>query len=61
MRDFTAPLSPQLAAALQRVWKAPTLANCLRVSRETDAPTQGQLDNWEHEGGLTTPRIQTQD
>jgi hypothetical protein len=61
MRDFTAPLSPQLAAALQRVWKAPTLANCLRVWRETDAPTQAQLNDWEDEGGLTTPRIQTQD
>jgi hypothetical protein len=61
MRDFTAPISPQLAAALQRVWKPPTVASCQRVRRETEARTQAQLDNWEHEGGMTAPQIRTED
>jgi hypothetical protein len=60
MHDFTAPLSPQLAAALQRVWRAPTVVNCLLVSRDTEARAQAQLDNWEHEGGMTAPRVQTE-
>lgn len=58
MRDFTAPISPQLAAALQRVWKLPTLANCVRVWHETEARMQAQLDTWEDEGGMTAPQIQ---
>lgn len=60
MRDFTAPISPQLAAALQRVWKPPTVASCQRIWRDT-ARTQAQLDDWEHEGGMIAPRIQTED
>ena len=56
MRDSTAPVSPRLAAALQRMWKAPTVASCARVSRET----QAQLENWEDEGGMTAPRTQTE-
>ena len=60
MHDFTAPVSPRLAAALHRVWKAPTVANCQRVSRETEARTQAQLENWEDEGGMTAPRIRTE-
>jgi hypothetical protein len=67
MRDFTAPISPQLAAALQRVWKPPTVASCRRVWRETEKRTQAQLDDWEHEGGMImpitpiTPRVRTED
>ena len=60
MHDFTAPVSPRLAAALQRVWKAPTVASCQRVSRETEARTQAQLENWEDEGGMTAPRTRTE-
>ena len=60
MHDFTAPLSPQLAAALQRVWRPPTVVNCLLVSREAATRAQAQLDDWEHEGGMTAPRAQTE-
>ena len=60
MHDFTAPLSPQLAAALQRVWRPPTGAKCPIVSRETAARTQAQLDDGEHDGGMTAPRVQTE-
>jgi hypothetical protein len=58
MHDFTAPLSPQLTAALHRVWRTPTAANCLRVARdESDAVTRAQLDDWERDGGRTAPRF----
>jgi hypothetical protein len=53
MHDFTAPLSPQLAAALQRVWRAPTAGNRLRVVVGTKTRTQAELDDWERDGGTT--------
>jgi hypothetical protein len=56
MHDFTAPLSPQLAAALQRVWRPPTVVTCPLVSRETEARRLAQLDDWENEGGMTAPQ-----
>ena len=56
MHDFTAPLSPQLAAALQRVWKGPTGRNRLRVVvRAAETRTQAQIDDWERDGGTTAP------
>ena len=60
MHDFTAPLSPQLTAALQRVWRGPIAGNRLRVVCETKARTQTQLDDWERDGGTTAPRVQTE-
>ena len=60
MHDVTAPLSPRLAAALHRLWKAPTAGNCLRVSREIEAPMQAQVNDWEAEGGMTSPQVQTE-
>ena len=57
MHDFTAPISKELAAALHRVWKEPTAADWLRVSRDTETQAQrAQLDDWEDEGGTTAPR-----
>jgi hypothetical protein len=61
MYDFTAPLSPQLTAALHRVWRAPTAGDRLRVVvRETSARTRAQLDDWESDGGTTAPRVETE-
>lgn len=57
MHDFTAPISRRLSAALHRVWKEPTAADWLRVSRDTETQAQrAQLDDWEDEGGTTAPR-----
>ena len=53
MHDVTAPLSREHAAALHRLWKAPTAGNCLRVSREIEAPMQAQVNDWEAEGDRT--------
>jgi hypothetical protein len=61
MHDFTAPLSPQLIAALKRVWRGPTAGHRLRVVvREPEARAQTQLDDWERDGGTTAPRVQTE-
>ena len=61
MHDFTAPLSPQLMSALNRVWRGPTAGNRLRVVvREPEAREPTQLDDWERDGGTTAPRIQTE-
>jgi hypothetical protein len=60
MHDFTAPLSPQLMAALNRAWRDPTRGNRLRVVvREPEARTHAQLDDWERDGGTPAPRVQT--
>jgi hypothetical protein len=56
MHDFTAPMSRELAAALHRLWKGPTAANCKRASRDADTHARtAQLDDWEDEGGATAP------
>ena len=61
MYDFTAPLSPQLTAALNRVWRGPTAGNrLLIVVREPETRGQTQLDDWERDGGTTAPRVQTE-
>ena len=61
MHDFTAPLSPQLTVALNRVWRGPTAGNrLLIVVREPEARGQTQLDDWERDGGTTAPRVQTE-
>ena len=61
MHDFTAPLSPRLTAALQRLWRGPTAGKRLRVVvREPEARTQVQLDTWERDGGTAVPRVQTE-
>ena len=61
MHDFTAPLSPQLTAALHRVWRAPRAGNRLRVVvRDTEARTQAELADWERDGGTTAPRVQAE-
>jgi hypothetical protein len=57
MHDSTAPISRELAAALHRLWKEPTAANCKRASRDADTHARtAQLDDWEDEGGATAPR-----
>jgi len=61
MHDFTAPLSPQLAAALQRVWRGPRVGNRLRVVvRDGEARTHAELADWERDGGTTGTRFQTE-
>ncbi len=58
MHDFTAPISRRLAAALHRLWKEPTDAKCLRVSRDAEVHAQPtQLDDWEDEGGAMPPTV----
>ena len=63
MHDFTAPLSPRLAAALHRVWRAPTGNRFRVVVRDTEARTPAQLAqlaDWERDGGTTAPPFQTE-
>jgi hypothetical protein len=58
MHDFTAPISPRLAAALHRVWPGATIANCPEVSRGAETRAQAaQLNDWENDGGTPAPRV----
>jgi hypothetical protein len=61
MHDHSARSSSKpLAAQVQRLWSAPTKAECQRLSRAGAADEQAeQLDTWEDEGGTIAARDAT--